>query len=91
MALVEAYQVIAVIDGLDEIGSLLQTAGETERLRLWSHRGRHDRGGGQTGSRSRGQLMHRGPPRPRPSSLPRMVMTSMPCLRRWLLVVVLRS
>ena len=35
-----------------------------------------------TASLSTGQLMQRGPPRPRPSSLPRMVMTSMPFLRR---------
>ncbi len=33
-----------------------------------------------TGSRSTGQLMQRGPPRPRPSSLPRISITSMPCL-----------
>jgi LmbE family N-acetylglucosaminyl deacetylase/ActR/RegA family two-component response regulator len=34
------------------------------------------------GSRSMGQVMHRGPPRPRPSSLPRMVSTSIPFWRR---------
>src|ERR1035438_55373 len=34
------------------------------------------------GARSRGQLMQRGPPRPRPSSLPRTVITSMPFSRR---------
>ena len=45
----------------------------------------------QMPSRSSGQLMQRGPPRPRPSSLPGMVMTSMPLSRRKLLVVVLRS
>jgi hypothetical protein len=33
-------------------------------------------------SRSIGQLMQRGPPRPRPSSLPAMVITSMPLSRR---------
>ena len=44
-----------------------------------------------TGSRSIGQLMQRGPPRPRPSSLPGMVITSMPRLRRKVLVVALRS
>ena len=38
-----------------------------------------------------GQVMQRGPPRPRPSSLPRMVTTSMPFLRRKVLVVTLRS
>ena len=37
--------------------------------------------GGQA-SRSIGQLMHRGPPRPRPSSLPGTVITSMPWSRR---------
>ena len=45
----------------------------------------------QTGSRMRGQLMQRGPPRPRPSSLPAMVMTSMPALRSFVLVSTLRS
>lgn len=35
-----------------------------------------------TGSRSTGQVMHLDPPRPRPSSLPGMVMTSMPRRRR---------
>ena len=34
------------------------------------------------GSRSIGQVMQRGPPRPRPSSLPRMVTTSIPFWRR---------
>src|ERR1700730_6151739 len=34
------------------------------------------------GSRSSGQLMQRGPPRPRPSSLPRTGITSMPFSRR---------
>ena len=33
-------------------------------------------------SRSIGQLMHRGPPRPRPSSLPRIVITAIPFSRR---------
>ena len=36
----------------------------------------------QIPSRSMGQVMQRGPPRPRPSSLPWMVTTSMPFLRR---------
>ena len=44
-----------------------------------------------TASRSRGQLMQRGPPRPRPSSLPAMVMTSIPALRSLVLVSTLRS
>ena len=43
------------------------------------------------GSRSIGQLMHRGPPRPRPSSPPGISSTSIPCARRWVLVVSLRS
>ncbi len=37
-------------------------------------------------SRSMVQVMQRAPPRPRPSSLPGMVMTSMPCLRSIVLV-----
>ena len=45
----------------------------------------------QMGSRMRGQLMQRGPPRPRPSSLPEIVMTSMPALRSFVLVSTLRS
>jgi hypothetical protein len=40
------------------------------------------RGVGGQASRSIGQLMHRGPPRPRPSSLPGTVITSMPWSRR---------
>ena len=44
-----------------------------------------------TGSRSRGQLMQRGPPRPRPSSKPGMVRTSTPSSRRRWLVSTLRS
>ena len=40
------------------------------------------RGAGGQASRSIGQLMHRGPPRPRPSSLPGTVITSMPWSRR---------
>ena len=43
------------------------------------------------GSLSIGQVMQRGPPRPRPSSLPAMVTTSMPCLRSMVLVATLRS
>ena len=43
------------------------------------------------GSRSRGQLMQRGPPRPRPSSKPGMVRTSTPSSRRRWLVSTLRS
>jgi hypothetical protein len=35
--------------------------------------------------------MQRGPPLPRPSSLPGISITSMPCLRRWVVVVELRS
>jgi hypothetical protein len=46
---------------------------------------------GQAGSRCTGQVMHRGPPRPRPSSLPPMSTTSMPCLRSMVLVGILRS
>ena len=45
----------------------------------------------QIASRSSGQLMQRGPPRPRPSSLPVIVMTSMPALRSLVLVSTLRS
>ena len=37
---------------------------------------------GYSGSRSIGQLMHRGPPRPRPSSPPGISSTSMPFARR---------
>ena len=44
-----------------------------------------------TGSRAMGQVMQCPPPRPRPSSAPRMVMTSMPALRSAVLVSVLRS
>ena len=44
-----------------------------------------------TASRSIGQDMQRGPPRPRPSSDPAMVTISMPCLRRNVLDVMLRS
>ena len=44
-----------------------------------------------TASRSIGQLMHRGPPRPRPSSDPVMVTISIPLRRRNVLVVVFRS
>ena len=44
-----------------------------------------------TGSRWIGQLMHRGPPRPRPSSPPGTSSTSIPCRRRNVLVVTLRS
>ena len=43
------------------------------------------------GSLSIGQVMQRGPPRPRPSSLPTMVTTSMPYLRSIVLVATLRS
>ena len=43
------------------------------------------------GSLSIGQVMHRGPPRPRPSSLPAMLTTSMPCLRSMVFVATLRS
>jgi hypothetical protein len=46
---------------------------------------------GQAASRSIGQVMQRGPPRPRPSSLPAIVTTSMPCLRSMVLVGTLRS
>jgi len=38
-----------------------------------------------------GHVMHRGPPRPRPSSLPSMVMTSMPARRSMVFVATLRS
>ena len=44
-----------------------------------------------TASRSIGQDMQRGPPRPRPSSPPAMVTISMPLRRRNVLVVVFRS
>ena len=43
---------------------------------------RHDRPRRDQASRSIGQVMQRGPPRPRPSSLPRTVITSMPFSRR---------
>ena len=42
-------------------------------------------------SRSIGQDMQRGPPRPRPSSEPAIVMTSMPSRRSRVLVSTLRS
>src|SRR5581483_9503846 len=42
-------------------------------------------------SRSMGQLMQRGPPRPRPSSLPAIVMTSIPPRRSFVFVSTLRS
>ena len=48
-------------------------------------------GAGHAGSRWIGQVMQRGPPRPRPSSLPPMSTTSMPCLRSMVLVATLRS
>lgn len=44
-----------------------------------------------TASLATGQLIQRGPPRPRPSSLPGIVITSMPRLRRKVFVVTLRS
>ena len=44
-----------------------------------------------TSSRTIGQVMQRGPPRPRPSSDPTTGITSMPFSARKLLVVVLRS
>src|SRR5579875_651441 len=43
------------------------------------------------GSRSSGQVMQCEPPRPRPSSKPSIVMTSIPAMRRAVLVLVLRS
>ena len=43
-----------------------------------------------TASRMIGQVMQWPPPRPRPSSEPEMVMTSMPCLRSSVLVCTLR-
>ena len=43
------------------------------------------------GSRMIGQLMQRGPPRPRPSSKPAMVITSTPSRRSAVLVATLRS
>ena len=43
------------------------------------------------GSRRMGQVMQRGPPRPRPNSSPAMVTTSMPCLRNMVLVATFRS
>ena len=45
----------------------------------------------QAGSRSIGHVMQRGPPRPRPSSPPATVTTSMPCLRSIVFVATLRS
>ena len=45
----------------------------------------------QTSSRAIGQDMHRGPPRPEPSSEPAIAMTSMPASSRRLLVSMLRS
>ena len=44
-----------------------------------------------TASRTIGQDMQRGPPRPRPSSKPAIVITSMPLCRRSVLVATLRS
>src|SRR5690606_8448850 len=52
--------------------------------------GRRARGAGH-GSRSIGQVMQCGPPRPRPSSPPLMVSTSTPLARRWALLVMFRS
>ena len=67
---------------------LLEEAPAVQRLA----RGRScDCRAGHAGSRSIGQVMQRGPPRPRPSSLPPMSMTSMPCLRSMVLVATLRS
>ena len=43
------------------------------------------------GSREMGQVMQCPPPRPRPSSAPRTVITSIPALRRSVFVWVLRS
>ncbi len=55
------------------------TANSAVRSRVRNH---NFRGAGGQASRSIGQLMHRGPPRPRPSSLPGTVITSMPWSRR---------
>ncbi len=54
-------------------------ANSAGRFRVRNH---NFRGAGGQASRSIGQLMHRGPPRPRPSSLPGTVITSMPWSRR---------
>jgi hypothetical protein len=56
-----------------------------------SGQGRGVGDGGHAGSRSMGQVMQRGPPRPRPSSLPATVTTSIPCLASMVLVATLRS
>ncbi len=75
---------------LVEIGDLQQVGrdGGVCRSGSWSY---SCRGEGSTGSRTIGQDMQRGPPRPRPSSEPAMVMTSMPSWRRRVLVSTLRS
>ena len=48
-------------------------------------------GTGQMPSRRRGQLRHRGPQRPRPSSLPAIVMTSIPAFRSFVFVSTITS
>ncbi len=60
-------------------------------VRGYGGRDDHIRARGQAASRSIGQLMQRGPPRPRPSSPPGTSSTSMPWRRRKVLVVTLRS
>jgi hypothetical protein len=58
------------------------------RRRRRHHQMDADRG---QASRSIGQLMQRGPPRPRPSSPPGTVITSMPLSCKYALVVTFRS
>ena len=65
---------------------------ETARGRRGSPRLWHRRCSiGQSGSRSIGHDMHRGPPRPRPSSAPAIVITSIPAWRSRVFVSTLRS
>ena len=66
------------LDRQDRSQSALRVSGSGSRVQ-------------KAGSRSSGQVMQCDPPRPRPSSKPSMVMTSMPALRSAVLVPVLRS
>ena len=84
-----------VIELLEEVATL-QAGGRGEGghvvLRDRSSCGFADRwSGGQTGSRSSGQVMQWPPPRPLPTSEPSRVMTSTPAFRNSVLVNSLRS
>ena len=83
-----------VLRGLRVVGGTAGCAADLNQQSLRTvagPRGLSPAGPRQAGSRSIGQVMQRGPPRPRPSSLPTMVTTSMPCLRSMVLVATLRS